>query len=480
MKFFQSKKFKIGAYASAVTAVVLLLVVALNVIAVQLTEKKDAFIDLTEQKAFALSDQVREVFRGIEQPIRVTVLSDRETYTTLNPYCAQVAYILDQAVKENEQIQVEYIDPLKNPEIKASFPDQYCTQGDMIMQNLDTMRTFEIPFIDLFYLSGDGRSISGSKAEAVIASRMQSMGSGEVYSVVFTSGHSENEAEGLRSLLELNNYTVSDAATITGDIGEETLCVVICAPKTDFSTDEIVKLEQYLVNDGKYGHSILYFASIEQGPLPNLESFLANYGIQVSSEVVGETNSNYVYGDSNYNALTGFLEEVYSGRARSMNLGTISPYTRAVNLLYESSSSITTQAILNFSPDAIAVDMVSGTKTRDGKGGDLYAMAVSTQKEYVTGEGERSSRLAVFGSAQFADDNLLSTESLGNAEMLISVMGQLAPNETSIEVAPKSILGGYMSITQKAATILGIVFVGVLPVLVLLAGIYVYSKRRNK
>ena len=90
------------------------------------------------------------------------------------------------------------------------------------------------------------------------------------------------------------------------------------------------------------------------------------------------------------------------------------------------------------------------------------------------------SKLVVFGTSSFVNDTMLSTESLGNAEYIVGVMAQIAPNETSVEIAAKSILGGYMSISNRAATILGVVYVAIVPLLIIAAGIYVYIRRRNK
>jgi len=135
---------------------------------------------------------------------------------------------------------------------------------------------------------------------------------------------------------------------------------------------------------------------------------------------------------------------------------------------------------MSFSPTSMAIDMVDSSKYRSGSNGDLYSAAVAEQYEYVSGEGERLSKLVVFGSSYFINDTMLSTESLGNAEYMVGVMAQLAPNETSVEIAAKSILGGYMSISSRTAAILGIVFVAIIPIIVILMGVYVYMRRRNK
>ena len=479
MSFLKSHKFKIGAYGAAVTAVLLLIAVAVNFVAILLTERKNAFIDLTAEKAFELSADARKVFEEIPDPVRVTVLAKRETFESLNPYCAQVVYILDQAAMENEAITVRFVDPLENPEVAASFPGAQCSQGDLVVENLDTGRFYEIGFADLFFISSSGTSISGSKAEAVIASRLLSMTSGEEYDVTFTTGHNEDDAASFKDLLTLNNYTISTVST-TGVIGPETMCVIIVSPKVDFSGEEIQQLERFMRNDGEYGKSILYFASIEQPDLPNLGAFLSNYGINVRQEVVGETNNNYTFGESNYYALSGYLEEVYSAKALSAGLMCISPYTRPVEQLFTDSSNVRTAPLMSFSPSALAIDLIDSSKYRSGSDGDLYSAVVAEQYEYINGVGEKNSKLAVFGTSYFINDSMLSTESLGNAEYMVGVMSQLAPNETSVEIAPKSILGGYMSINNRTAAILGIVFVAVVPLIVIAIGAYVYLRRRNK
>ncbi len=479
MSFLKSRKFKIGAYGAAVTAVLLLIAIAVNYVAVLLTERKNAFIDLTAEKAFELSADARKVFEEIPDPVRVTVLAKRETFESLNPYCAQVVYILDQATMENDAITVRFVDPLENPEVAASFPGAQCSQGDLVVENLDSGRFYEIGFADLFFFSSSGTSITGSKAEAVIASRLMSMTSGEEYDIAFTTGHNEDEVSSFKDLLTLNNYTISTVSA-TGVIEPETMCVIIVSPKVDFSGEEIQQLERFMRNDGEYGKSILYFASIEQPDLPNLSAFLSNYGIAVRQEVVGETNNNYTFGESNYYALSGYLEEVYSAKALSAGLACISPYTRPVEQLFADSSNVRTAPLMSFSPSALAIDLIDSSKYRSGSDGDLFSAVVAEQYEYIHGVGEKNSKLAVFGTSYFINDSMLSTESLGNAEYMVGVMGQLAPNETSVEIAPKSILGGYMSITNRTAVILGIVFVAVVPLIVIALGVYVYLRRRNK
>ncbi|MBQ4094218.1 MAG: GldG family protein [Oscillospiraceae bacterium] len=480
MNFFRSRKFKNGAYGAVITAIVLALVVAVNVVAVLLTERSGAYIDLTAEKAFEVSDEVMEAFESIEDPVRVTVLYDEYNYATINPYCAQVQFILQQASLANPNITVRYIDPVQNPEIQGSYAQLDCTQGDMILENMSTGRAFELPFPDLFYFNSNSTGITGSKAEAVIAARMVSLTSGETFTVSFTTGHGEKELAVLREQLKLNNYTITDVATTTNEIPADTLCLVIAAPTVDFSEEEIRDLEEFLRNDGKYDRSILYFGSIEQPALTNLEGLLANYGFRIGNEIVAETNANYVYGGQASYALIGYLEDQYSAGSYNLGLACISPYTRPLNILFSESANVRVAPLFSFSPSSIAIDPLNSSNYISGSEQELYGAAVAEIYEYVSGEGERVSRFMVMSSIFFADDTMLSTESLGNANYLVSTFGKLAPNEISIDVASKSILGGYMSITAGAAKWLGIVFVGLLPAAVIAMGVWVFIRRRNR
>ena len=478
-----SRKFKMGAYAAAITAVLVVLVLAVNVVSVLLTDRAGAFIDLTASRAFEVSDEIMDVFRSIDTPMTVTVLCDEEEYKTYqgSPYFAQVHYVLSQADDCNDRITVRYVDPVKNPEIRGSFPQMACNQLDLIVENTETGRCFEIPAQDLFFIA-NGR-IAASKAETVVASRLVSMTSSQSFTVSFSTGHGEKELSGLSDLLELNNYTVSKVNTVTEEIPSDTLCLVIVGPSMDFSEEEIRKVEQFLMNGGDCGRSVLYFASLNNLDLPRLEGMLAAYGIAISDDIVIETNPNYVYGEQNAYALSGYMEQEYSKKAKNPNgevLMSISPYTRPLDILFASSADTEVTGLMCFSSTSLAMDPRDPSSIRSGADETLYSAVVSRYHRYVTGEGEKSSRVCVFGTELFADDTMLSVESIGNAEYLVGAMAILAPNEISIEVASKSISGGYMTITAGAAKWLGIVFIGIVPLIAVAAGILVYVRRRNR
>ncbi|MBQ9958744.1 MAG: hypothetical protein IJP01_00150, partial [Oscillospiraceae bacterium] len=205
-----------------------------------------------------------------------------------------------------------------------------------------------------------------------------------------------------------------------------------------------------------------------------------NYGFRIGNEIVAETNANYVYGGQASYALIGYLEDQYSAGSYNLGLACISPYTRPLNILFSESANVRVAPLFSFSPSSIAIDPLNSSNYISGSEQDLYGAAVAEIYEYVSGEGERVSRFMVMSSIFFADDTMLSTESLGNANYLVSTFGKLAPNEISIDVASKSILGGYMSITAGAAKWLGIVFVGLLPAAVIAMGVWVFIRRRNR
>src|SRR5699024_6069315 len=96
------------------------------------------------------------------------------------------------------------------------------------------------------------------------------------------------------SLLSENNYAIETISTLLQDnIPEDTEILVLCAPINDLSTDELRKLDAYMKNDGALGKQLYYAASIDQPSLPNLESFLKEWGIEYGEGVVYETDPDY-------------------------------------------------------------------------------------------------------------------------------------------------------------------------------------------
>lgn len=63
---------------------------------------------------------------------------------------------------------------------------------------------------------------------------------------------------GLKTLLSKNNYTFTDVASVlTDEIPEDASSVVLYQPTEDFTSEEISKISDYLINGGNYGKNLV-------------------------------------------------------------------------------------------------------------------------------------------------------------------------------------------------------------------------------
>lgn len=477
----KSKRFRYGVMATVLTVLVVTALVVVNILMSVLTDRLGLSVDLTASGAFTVSDSIEDALRLVDDEVRITVLYNRTEFIERNYYFAQVATVLDRAEELNPLITVRYISPITEPAVKSEYPQLSVREGNLILHNLATDRAEEIPLNTLFTLAADGATIVSSQAEEVLASRLLAMTADNASGVAFTEGHGEEEYAALTSLLELNNYTVQKVGTLVQSIPDDVRVVIIPAPMSDFTADEIRLLEDFLYNDGAYGTGIVYFASTEQPKLPNLEGFLASYGIVVTDQYVRESDPNKVMVTSTDSAAAvRYLDGEICALAMGTSGYTVSTFTRSLHTAYEQSGNVSVTPVLGFSETAYEYPIIPPEGEVDVRlSGDLYA-AVRARISVMQNDVPVSSNVVAFGSSLFVYDGFLTTEGVNNAEVMVGLTSFLAPSEISLQAAPKTLGGTPITLTQGQARSVGTIFMVVIPAMVLVAGITIFIRRRNR
>lgn len=84
---------------------------------------------------------------------------------------------------------------------------------------------------------------------------------------------------------------MSQGSLALGNIDAECDMLILVAPMSDFTPEQVQALEAWLVNDGQYGRTLFYAADVSQPELPNLEGFLREWGVSVDDGAVFETSA---------------------------------------------------------------------------------------------------------------------------------------------------------------------------------------------
>lgn len=465
-------------------AVMLLLV---NVVAGALDDKYQLSFDLTSNKAFGLKDETLEYIKSLDNPILIRVLAQEERFADTSIYNAQANEIMKEFAKNSNQITIEYVDYVRNPGLVAEYPDLTIKHGDIIVESNQRYRL--IPTEELFNYEKNAAgklTITSSRAEEKIAVAVLHVTSTDMPKVVLLTGHEEDSLMGFKELLEDNNYEVASAQLATQNIDSSVEVVVVAAPKSDYSMEELDKLEAFLVNNGKYGKKLLYCADATQPSLPILESFLNEWGAKIDDGMVFETNQNRVYQYQPFYGIVDYVNEEYASKLKNQKTSVLMPVSRPLKQLFEYQENYKTNLLLQFGK-------TSGVRPSDADDnfkaeeaaikGPIPALLLCSYQESSrqnTLDAKPASHILVSGSTRFLDEATLSTEAFSNAAYIMQVLNELCEKDSGIIVEDRSLVGTVLNITRQSADALGNIFVFIIPLAMLAAGCAVWFFRRHK
>ena len=116
---FKNPKFRHGGYAALVTAILIALLIVINV----LVEKIPATLDLTREKLFSLSDQSLRILENLAEPVTIYGLFQAGKEP------AFIDQILRQYAAASRRVNVQYVDPFRNPGILSRFQNGVSAVG---------------------------------------------------------------------------------------------------------------------------------------------------------------------------------------------------------------------------------------------------------------------------------------------------------------------------------------------------------------
>lgn len=485
-KLFNAKTGLRGLYA-LVAAVAFIVVVVLNIVMGLLADRYPMNIDLTSDSVFELGDETLDFIGALEEPVKIQVLATEEKFVNTTVYNAQANEIMREFARRSDNIDISYIDYVADPTFAASYPDYSLKEGDVIVSSDERSR--QVKTEELFnytYSQTGGLSIASSRAEEAILSAVLYVVSDELTTVAAIEGHGEASSSAFLDLLGDNNYEVSTANLLLGGLTEGTDVALIIAPTTDYTEEEIDLLAAFLENGGAYGKTLLYFAGAEQPALPNLEAFLAEWGVAVGDGLVFETDQSRAYSTQPFYAITDYAEETYSSLLKDTSIPVLVPVCRPLEVLYSFMEHYTTTTLLTFGESAGVRPSDAGEdfSSKDAEiWGPIPAVVMSSYRLMDSTDATKevaSSHVIVSGSSEMLADYTLYNTAFSNAGYMVSLLNELCGRDGMIAVTPKSIVGNALNLNQAAADTIGMVFIAVIPALMLVFGLVVWLTRRHK
>jgi len=287
------------------------------------------------------------------------------------------------------------------------------------------------------------------------------------------------------ALLKNNNFEVSTKNLVTEDLDPSCKLAVLISPHNDLSAEVVNKLDKFLYNKGEYEKTLFYTADAEQKPLPNLEAFLKEWGVEVGDGAVFETKENRVFNYHPFYAVADYTEETYAEMLRDKSTPMLMPISRPLKARFDYRNNNSTNVLLQFGETAAvrpsdATDRF--TQADAAVRGPIPALVLASYsiKDKETGEVQKQSNILVSGSSGMLDTYSIDNSSLSNSEYLLNVINTLAEREETVKIQTKTITGNELTISTSEANWLGLIFALLIPLIIIGIGVTIWLYRRHQ
>ncbi len=280
------RRMKYGSYSVGLTAVVVAGAVILNLIASEVPSQYTQ-IDMSGMQLSVLSDQTKEFVSELTEDITLYYIvqdANRDTYVTR---------LLERYDDLSSHITVVEKDPVLYPKFVSQYTDESLSENSIIAVCGDRSRIisyedmYETEFSYYYY----SYETTGFDAEGQITSALASLEAEETPTVYTLTGHNEMTlSDTVQTAIEKENIETESLNLVTAEsVPEDAACLMIISPTSDLSEAEAQKVLNYLRTGGK----AVIITDYTGTEMPNLDSVLAYYGLEVTDGIVIEGDSNY-------------------------------------------------------------------------------------------------------------------------------------------------------------------------------------------
>ena len=471
-----------GAYSVGLTVLVLAVVIVFNLAVGQIPE---AFrnIDVSSTKIYDISDTTTDLLDGLEKDVDMKVLAVKdETDERITTFLSKYAALSD-------RIHVEWIDPVLHP---SALTDYDAAENTIVISCEDTGKTTNVSFNDIlvmdeysYYYYGTA-SYTEFDGEGQLTSAVNYVTNDVERTVYQTTGHGEGTLSStVTDLMEKNSYTLSELNLLmTASIPEDCDLLLMYAPASDLSEDEVQMLTDYLGSGGKL---MILLGDTSSADLPNLEGILNTYGIQAADGYIADparcyqNNPYYIFPELSV------YGDMADGITSQMVLLT---NTHGMTLTDPERDTIAVTSFMSSSDQSYAV-------TEDAQQQGAYVLGAAATETISTADTETGtetadetdstaedrgeameSRLTVISAASLIDQSITDTfPQLENTQLFMNAVTANFEGVQNLSIEAKSL--GVEYNTVQHAGLFSLLMIFGIPAVVLIGGFVVWFRRRR-
>jgi ABC-2 type transport system permease protein len=492
-KFVTSKRFKFGGYAIAITLVGIAVVVLVNIGLTVLENNFDLRLDLTQNKAYSLNEQTKKVVGNLTKDVYIYTL-----YTPGNEN-DEVNAVLMKIKALSGHVTLENRDPNRDPAFMKKFQENGSStiaEGSVIVADKEG-KLFRV--IDQYAQYSYGyNSYTQSyettqlKVEGAVTTAVNYIELGYIPTVFLVQGHGEvglTDLSHVQAGLSDESYSLKtiNIAQAPGDIKPGDI-VMFFNPQRDITDLERETLKPLMEKGGRF---LFLFdpTSTETDKLPNLMSLLKLYDIDLKPGIVYENDSLHMYSPSYPYVLAPDIQSHDITNAIIQTQIPILVDTSGALKLPEAmpDSSMTMQPLLKTTGNSFLKTLEElslikqdekVTKSDTDESGP-FTVAAAVERDARTGDVNDNVRFVVAYNTRFISNSDIALK-FENYDLFINSMAWMRNSEKDIYVRPKTVSTPQITIRSAAQFwAVSVVSVLLVPVVMVIAGIVIYLKRKH-
>lgn len=435
-----NRKNKLRFFSVTFVIAIILIVIILNLLVEIAEERFSLKLDMTGKKVFSLSDETREFLFELDEEFTIFILSDEITYKNGLRTGIVSELLLQYKNMANGKIKLVFLDIYRNPSILAKYQNEDLQENQLIVESKNGYKVITMSELFSTEISSVDykEQISELMAERAITSTLVSLSTDTLKRVYLVTGHGEKYSYSLVKIIESGSYELDNISLLNQSIPEDADLVIISSPRVDFSLEEIERLDDFLQS---FGSIILLYGS-ETTSLPNLDSYLKEWGVEFEKNIIIDPKS-YI---GNILQTTPLVTDIDINKniIGFKDRYIVTPGARNINVLWESKNKREVSPVLVTSDESFlksydnesglisTINQVEGDKKGSANIGVLVQNFDLIDKEVQIG------RLLFLSSPSMLNDSLMNTPNLLNNYYFSDVLSYMSGAKQPIYIQSKS------------------------------------------
>jgi ABC-type uncharacterized transport system involved in gliding motility auxiliary subunit len=455
-RWLKARQTKYAAYAT----IYILMVISVVIIANVLADRNNKSFDATSNKRYSLSDQTAKIVKDLKQEASITYFDQSTRFRTGKD-------LLDQYANLSPKVRVKYVDPDKSPQLAREAG----------IRNLGTA---------VVQVGAKKEEAKSMTEEGITGAFIRDLKS-TARTVCFVTGSGEHQTddrdrEGLsrfKDLLAKDNYEnktidLLQKAEVPGDC----TTLVIAGPTRGYEQPQVDAIKKYVEGGGRALLMLdppLKLGRSQIADNDALTSVLQGWGVTLNKDLILDMNP--------IGQLVGLgpqvaLVQSYGSQPIVSDMrGTTTGFPLSRSMEIKSTDKISVEKLFDSSASSLATNDLSSNQVNvndpKNKKGPLTIAAAGT---YNTGKENVQGRFVVVGSSSWVANRFIAFN--GNSDLALNAINWLSSDEDLISIRPKEQEDRRITMTRAQLNWVRATSQFVLPLVVVIAGVFVWWKRR--